>query len=627
MIDISYIVPVYNSLPYLEKTVASLIGQAYPAERVELIFVDDGSTDDSASYLDDVAATHPQVKVIHTPNSGGAGRPRNIGLDHATGEFVFFCDSDDWLDPQATARMLAHARDWDSDMLIVRVIGENGRSVAKGVYDLTRPQADPYSEICRSLGPWRLYRRSLIEGQHLRFVETWPLREDPPFVTQALLTARTVSVAVDLPYYHIVQRDNEEGLSSRTSRDRSSYQSVKEFLWKMTDVVEQYGDIDRAHEELLPRVLNEGLFDAGRKVSVMDVEKQGSCFRELWDRLAGYITDRGCLALGARRGMMLQAFKAGDLASWLELCTDDTIDLRFDDSACVFDDDARDAQLAWTSASGATYRLDAIGRYAGLGKSITSCTWDDVVLQIAGSFNARDLYGAESVSLVVQPRDLRDLAVEVPVAIGQGGDETHTVPWSAELPASYLRGLADDAEGRATPAGGAQGNVSRDEKSLVGFDTAGVKFWDFFIKGVYNNGFVCLKRVASHGNNSDGIARMPHPLTQEDGPDVVALYTTAYGNLSVRLLAHDPHLVVDRNRLLTSITLVITRPTLSKKDSVFNVTFERDGTERTVRLTTNAPKTITFKPLDSKGRPKWRPSVIFANGDATVLIPVEMRLC
>lgn len=357
----------------------------------------------------------------------------------------------------------------------------------------------------------------------------------------------------------------------------------------------------------------------------MSADEQKVCFRELWDRLAGYITNRAYLALGARRGMMLRAFKAGDLASWLELCTDDDVDLRFNEDMCVFDDAACDARLVWTSANGKTYGLDAIGRYVDLGKSVVSCAWEGDTLRVAGSFKARDLYGLENVSLVVQPRDLRNLAVEVPIALAYESASatdstsdvaavdtraTTEVPWSTELPVACLRGLAED---------------ERDTKQF-GIDTSTIKYWDFFIKGVYGNGIVALKRIASCGKGP-ATSLEPHLIAQNGVTDIVALYATAHGNLSVRLLAHDPHLVVDQRRLMSSLTLVIARPTLSKKNATFDVAFEHNGSKRTVRLTANELKKAGLRPFDARGQLQWKPTVTFTSGSASASIPLEVKRC
>src|SRR5919205_265381 len=83
--------------------------QTLPADEYEAIFVDDGSTDDTPARLDALAAEHPHVRVEHIPNSGWPGKPRNVGIELARGEFVYFVDNDDWLGREALERLYSRA--------------------------------------------------------------------------------------------------------------------------------------------------------------------------------------------------------------------------------------------------------------------------------------------------------------------------------------------------------------------------------------------------------------------------------------------------------------------------------------------------------------------------------------
>jgi poly(ribitol-phosphate) beta-N-acetylglucosaminyltransferase len=80
---ISVIVPVYNPGSNIDDCIRTLLGQTMPAGECELIFVDDGSTDDTPGRLDALAAAHAHVRVEHIPNSSWPGRPRNVGIDMA----------------------------------------------------------------------------------------------------------------------------------------------------------------------------------------------------------------------------------------------------------------------------------------------------------------------------------------------------------------------------------------------------------------------------------------------------------------------------------------------------------------------------------------------------------------
>lgn len=89
---VSVIIPVYNSEPYLKRCLNSVLAQSY--ENIEVLLIDDGSTDNSSAICDKFADKDNRVKVIHQKNLGAAAA-RNTGLDNATGDYIMFCDSDD----------------------------------------------------------------------------------------------------------------------------------------------------------------------------------------------------------------------------------------------------------------------------------------------------------------------------------------------------------------------------------------------------------------------------------------------------------------------------------------------------------------------------------------------------
>ena len=93
---VSIIVPVYNVKPYLNRCVNSLLGQSY--QNMELLLVDDGSTDGSETLCDEYAAQDARVRVLHKKN-GGLSDARNAGVDAAKGEYLSFVDGDDWVSP------------------------------------------------------------------------------------------------------------------------------------------------------------------------------------------------------------------------------------------------------------------------------------------------------------------------------------------------------------------------------------------------------------------------------------------------------------------------------------------------------------------------------------------------
>lgn len=215
-IKVSVVVPVYNPGPAIGPCIASLLGQSLRADRIELIFVDDGSTDGTPARLDEVAAAHPNVRVVHIPASGAPGRPRNVGLAAARGEYVHFVDADDVLAPRALEWLTGMADRYGSDV----VIGKYASATldrSQVLFTRSRPRctlADTDELLTASWAPSKLFRTALLRRNGIEFREGWRWLEDQLFVLQAYLASATISVFADEPCYFFVRRDEGGHLSS-----------------------------------------------------------------------------------------------------------------------------------------------------------------------------------------------------------------------------------------------------------------------------------------------------------------------------------------------------------------------------------------------------------------------------
>ena len=227
--DISIVIAAYNAARTLPRACDSVLAQSYPHDRMQLIIVDDCSDDGTFQIAQSYAGSHGGVTVLSTKRqSGSPSEPRNIGLAHASGEYVFFLDADDWLGAQAVERMLGHAREWGSDVLLVKLRGEGGRAVPRSMFKRNQPRANVYhSHVMWSFGPYKLYRRSLVED--LRFPPFMP--EDISFVLRAYVLADTVSVAADYDYYHLALVEG-----GRSNISLSSWDDVESNLEAYADV-------------------------------------------------------------------------------------------------------------------------------------------------------------------------------------------------------------------------------------------------------------------------------------------------------------------------------------------------------------------------------------------------------
>lgn len=208
---VSVILPVYDSMPYVTATLESVLGQ--DLRSIEVIAVDDGSTDGSGEELDRFAEQDPRLTVVHQANSGWPGMPRNRGLERASGEFVFFMDSDDTMAPHALSALVAMAEERDADVVIPRFQGVGGRGV-QSLFKLHPEGEISLERAMETLSPQKLFRRSLIEQHALRFPEGRVRLEDGIFVTAAYVRARLILFCGADPLYFIAKRDDEKNISS-----------------------------------------------------------------------------------------------------------------------------------------------------------------------------------------------------------------------------------------------------------------------------------------------------------------------------------------------------------------------------------------------------------------------------
>jgi glycosyltransferase involved in cell wall biosynthesis len=215
--DVTVVVAVYNTMPYLTECLNSLVGQSIGLDRLEIVAVDDGSTDDSGAELDRFAQKYPDtVKVIHQANSGGPAAPSNRALDVVTGRYVYFIGSDDHLGKEALARMVACADEHDSDVVVGKMVGTNGRYVHQALFKKSNPDVSLYdSALPFTLANTKLFRRELVEQYKLRFPEDLPVGSDQPFTIEACVRARKISVLADYTYYYAVKRGDASNITYR----------------------------------------------------------------------------------------------------------------------------------------------------------------------------------------------------------------------------------------------------------------------------------------------------------------------------------------------------------------------------------------------------------------------------
>lgn len=203
--DITFVVPVYNLAPYLEETLNSLRQQTLRS--LEIVCVDDGSTDESARILDEIASRDERVIVVHQQNAG-VSNARNVGIDVAQGQFICFVDGDDVLYEDTAQRLINAAHENQADIVVYGAYSFPRK--VRWVYEMFGPRdivrTDNGCDImlsergCLPSAANKMYRASLLKDYRLRFDERFVLGEDTFLQFNAFPLAKTVVFMSDRFY-------------------------------------------------------------------------------------------------------------------------------------------------------------------------------------------------------------------------------------------------------------------------------------------------------------------------------------------------------------------------------------------------------------------------------------------
>ncbi len=249
---ISVIIPVYNSMPYLQDLLNSLDSQTVDRKIFEVVIIDDGSTDSGPSALDAYAATRANVRVIHQPNSGWAGKPRNTGMDAARGQYFFFVDADDWIGDEALERMAGFILEYAPDVLAPRIVGAGGRKGGGRVFAETIIDA-PLDHMIKTLMPQKLIRAQMLKDNGIRFREDKVRLEDGMMLAHAYCVAQRNSVLGDYDYYYLRARSDGANISNGAIEPFSYTESLRHIASTLITYVQDPGYARHLVAELFSR--------------------------------------------------------------------------------------------------------------------------------------------------------------------------------------------------------------------------------------------------------------------------------------------------------------------------------------------------------------------------------------
>ncbi len=219
---VTIVMPVFNAEKTVKKTIDSIINQTFHFENIELIIVDDASTDRSRSILLEYAKLHSNITpVFLKENTGSPSIPRNLGIDLAKGEYIMFIDSDDWLDAKGVEILYNILEKTGDNYAIGKTVQVRDKSMTiTGEYNSckTRYSISPYSipHIFQHLGPTaRMMRTSFVKEYQFKF-PNMKYAEDKQFFIDVLINCPTISTSDEVIYY-VNRRKENKSLVSRTT--------------------------------------------------------------------------------------------------------------------------------------------------------------------------------------------------------------------------------------------------------------------------------------------------------------------------------------------------------------------------------------------------------------------------
>ncbi len=222
---LSIVIPVYNVSDYVEKCIRSCYNQNISSNEYEVIIVNDGSKDDSLNICENLQKEFTDFKIISQPNKGLSGA-RNTGLKHASGTYVWFVDSDDWIEKDCLQQIFEHLNNNKSDILwLGHDVIHQGKTINSFI-PIEEPLLVTGEELFLNhlnnlFYIWKfIYKRAFLNDNGLEFFEG-VLYEDLEFTPRALLKAKSCLMIPDV-FYHYLMRSGSiiNNISQKNVNDR-----------------------------------------------------------------------------------------------------------------------------------------------------------------------------------------------------------------------------------------------------------------------------------------------------------------------------------------------------------------------------------------------------------------------
>lgn len=241
MIKVSVIVPAYNAEKYLEKCLDSLVVQTL--EEIEIVVVDDGSTDSTPLILETYQAKYPSKIIVLTKENGGQASARNLALEHCSGEYVGYMDSDDYARNDMFEKFYNKAKDTCADLVLCDHYNvTNGKQTYVPCEDGSSPR-DLFQGVLVS--PWnKFFRKETLINSGVAFPEGY-IYEDTAWFMELLPFVKSMALVHEGVMYHVI-RENSTMTATQNARTAQIFPVMQHIL----DFYRERGLMSEYHDEL-----------------------------------------------------------------------------------------------------------------------------------------------------------------------------------------------------------------------------------------------------------------------------------------------------------------------------------------------------------------------------------------
>ena len=228
---VSVIISVYNKEPFLKKCIESLINLNMEQSKLEAIFVDDCSTDNSVAMIDSYANQYDFIRLIQlSTNTGSPSEPRNIGIKAAKGKYIALLDADDWLDTEGFPRFMEKVNSDDAELGLGQSYKHTNKSITyhakfTSYKDASNLMPQDIEKIFRAVGPpGKVFKRDIVINNQIQF-EHMKFGEDKLFFIDLISKIQNITMST-IPVYHVNRYDENQSLVKETSVVDKAYLNV-----------------------------------------------------------------------------------------------------------------------------------------------------------------------------------------------------------------------------------------------------------------------------------------------------------------------------------------------------------------------------------------------------------------